>query len=71
MVIVTEEEIRSTFRVIYDRLKCVIEPSAAVAASVIFQPSFQEKYSHLRHVGVIICGGNISFDTIGEIMNTT
>ena len=56
IICVTEEEIISAMRLLWERLKIVVEPSSAVAlASVI-------KESHLfsnKNIGIIISGGNV------------
>ena len=57
-----EDEIVPAMELVWQRLKCVIEPSAAVAVAVALSPAFKEKWGHLKRVGVILCGGKISND---------
>jgi len=53
---VTEEEIISAMRLLWERMKIVVEPSSAVALAALI------KESHLfrnKNVGIIISGGNV------------
>ena len=54
--LVTEEEIVSAMRLLWERMKLVVEPSGAVAAA----PAL---YRHIgaegRRVGIILSGGNV------------
>jgi threonine dehydratase len=55
MITVTEEEIAATLRFVWQRMKIIIEPSAAVALA----PLFSGRYTAPgRRAGVIISGGN-------------
>lgn len=45
----SEEDIRAALRLVWERMKCVIEPSAAVGLAVALKPEFREV-----SVGVII-----------------
>ncbi|MFO7619978.1 MAG: threonine/serine dehydratase [Bacteroidales bacterium] len=53
---VTEEEIVSAMRLIWDRLKIVVEPSSAVALAAVINEKHLLKN---RNVGIIISGGNV------------
>ncbi len=56
IVLVTEEEIVAAMRLVWERMKLVIEPSAAVAAA----PLLAHKLSvEGKKVGVILSGGNL------------
>jgi threonine dehydratase len=56
---VSEEQIVSAMRLIWERMKMVVEPSAAVAlAAILVHPEvFRD-----REVGVILSGGNVDLD---------
>ncbi len=58
---VTEEEIISALRLIYERMKIVIEPSSAVALALIIKK--KELFVN-RRVGVIISGGNVDLKSL-------
>ena len=55
---VTEEEIISAMRLVYERMKIVIEPSSAVALAAVFRE--KEKFKNKR-IGIIFSGGNVDF----------
>ena len=49
---------------VWERLKLVIEPSAAVAVAAVLSPQFGEVVGSLGQlkVGVVLCGGNMNLD---------
>lgn len=67
----TEDEIRQSMRYIWERMKIVIEPSAAVGLAVVLSHNFREKWLNsssqetqkdgkqfkLENIGIILCGG--------------
>lgn len=58
---VTEEEIISTMRLIWQRMKIVVEPSSAVALAAVFaNPEIFEG----KRVGVILTGGNVDLNKL-------
>jgi threonine dehydratase/serine racemase len=58
IVTVSEEEIVSAMRLVWERMKIVIEPSAAVAVAAVLSEEFRA-LENLDHVGVILSGGNV------------
>ncbi len=60
---VTEPEIVAAMRFVWERLKLVIEPSAAVGVAVVLSESFRN-LTGIRHVGVVLCGGNVALDKL-------
>jgi threonine dehydratase len=63
IITVTEDEIIAAMRHIWERLKIVVEPSAAVTLAVVL--SQKEKF-HGKKVGIILSGGNVDLDKIGK-----
>lgn len=61
LLTVTEEEIVTAMRLIWERLKVVIEPSGAVAFAALL--THQERFRR-RHVGVVLSGGNVDLDRL-------
>ena len=61
IVTVTEAEIAAAMKLVWERMKLVIEPSAAVGVAVVLSKPFRD-LTNLRRVGVILCGGNVSLD---------
>ena len=53
---VTEEEIVSTMRLVWERMKIIIEPSSAVAVAAVLR---EKEVFKGKKVGVIISGGNV------------
>lgn len=53
---VTEDEIINAMRLVYERMKIVIEPSSAVALAAVFRE--KEKFKN-KKIGIIFSGGNV------------
>jgi threonine dehydratase len=60
---VTEDQIRAAMRLVWERMKLVIEPSAAVGVAVVLSDEFRG-LSGVRKVGVVLCGGNVNLDKL-------
>jgi threonine dehydratase len=61
VVTVTEAQIVSAMRLIWERMKLVVEPSAAVPlAAVLAAP---EKFRG-RRVGIVLTGGNVDLERL-------
>ncbi|KZT06466.1 tryptophan synthase beta subunit-like PLP-dependent enzyme [Laetiporus sulphureus 93-53] len=58
VVVVSDEEIADAMRLMWERLKLVVEPSGAAAFAAVRSPAFQE-LGIKGAVGIIISGGNI------------
>ncbi len=58
---VSEEEIVAAMRLVWERVKLVIEPSAAVGVAVVLGEAFR-RLDGLERVGVVLCGGNVDLD---------
>lgn len=58
---VEEEEIITAMKLIWERLKIVVEPSAAVAFAAVLKE--KEKF-HGKRVGIIISGGNVDLSNL-------
>ena len=63
IVTVTEEEIVAAMRLVWERMKLVIEPSAAVAVAAVLGDEFRG-LEGLGRVGVILSGGNVDLDRL-------
>lgn len=57
---VSEAEIRAHLRLVWERTKLFIEPSAAVGVAVACTGRLPPE---LRRVGVVLCGGNVDLDS--------
>ena len=68
---VTEEQILLATKLIWERLKVCIEPSAGVGVAVALGAEFQDKYKPgdgYHNVGIILCGGNVDIVKISKKM---
>jgi threonine dehydratase/serine racemase len=60
---VSEEQIIAAMRLMWERAKLLIEPSAAVAVAAALTEEFKQ-LEGIRRVGVILSGGNVSLDRL-------
>lgn len=60
---VSEDEIRVAMRFVWERMKLIIEPSAAVGVAVVQSEAFAQ-LEGCERVGVVLCGGNVSLDKL-------
>jgi threonine dehydratase len=61
IVTVAEEEIRDAMHLVWERMKVVIEPSAAVAVAAVLSDRFR-CVRGLDRVGIVLSGGNVKLD---------
>jgi len=61
ILLVTEDEIVSAMRLVWERMKLVIEPSSAVAVAAVLKPGGPFKG---QRVGVILSGGNVDLGAL-------
>ncbi len=59
---VSEQQIRDAMRLVWERMKLVIEPSAGVGVAVVLSDEFRATAA--ERVGVVLCGGNVSLDKL-------
>ena len=66
VITVSEEQIVSAMRMVWERMKLVVEPSAAVAvAAVLYKgDEVKKKYPHVKNIGVVLCGGNVDMEKL-------
>ncbi|MGB5556063.1 MAG: pyridoxal-phosphate dependent enzyme [Flavobacteriaceae bacterium] len=61
IVRVSEKEIVDAMRLVWERMKIIIEPSSAVALAAVFSDNV--RFEHLK-VGIIISGGNVDLKNL-------
>ena len=62
---VTEEEIIYAMRLVWERMKLMIESSAAVGLAAVLSEKFKSLPTQgLNNVGVIFSGGNVDLDNL-------
>ena len=65
VITVIEEEIISAWRLVWERMKLMIESSAAVGVAAVLSEKFQALPAQdLKNVGIILCGGNVDLDSL-------
>lgn len=64
IITVSDEEIVQAMRLIWERLKIVVEPSCAVPFAAVLKD--KNKFSGKR-VGIILSGGNVDLERVGKI----
>ena len=60
---VTEDQIRGAMRLVWERMKLIVEPSGAVGAAVVLLDEFRA-LAGAKKVGVVFSGGNVSLDKL-------
>ena len=61
----TEDEIISAMRLVWERMKLMIESSAAVGVAAVLSDKFKAlPLQDIKNVGVILCGGNVDLDNL-------
>ena len=72
---VTEEQILEAMRLIFERLKVVVEPAAAVPLAVVlyneeFRKLVEEKAGEVGwDVGIVLSGGNVGMERVAELFS--
>ncbi len=73
MYSVTEEEIKAALRLVYERFKMVVEPSAVVGLAVaLYNEDFRamvekEAGEDGWDLGIVFSGGNVSLENLGNL----
>ena len=73
VVTVSEMEIKSACRSVYEQLKIAVEPSGAVGLAAVLSPQWNAnpKLAAAKRVGIILCGGNVDVEQLGAIFAGT
>ena len=66
IVTVSESAIRDALRLVMERAKLVIEPSAAVGIAALDTDAFRRH--GFQRVGVVLCGGNLDLDVLPTLL---
>jgi len=61
VITVTDEQIIAAMRLVWERMKIIIEPSAAVAVAAVLSDEFGS-LAGISRVGVVLSGGNVDLD---------
>ena len=60
---VTDDEIRAAMRLVWERMKLIVEPSGAVGAAVALGDAFKG-LAGAKKVGIVFSGGNVNLDKL-------
>jgi threonine dehydratase len=64
IILVTDDEIRSTVKFLLTRLKILVEPSGAASAAAVL---FKKLPPGLGRVGVVLSGGNVDYELLASL----
>lgn len=66
IITVSDDEIIKAMRIVWERMKIIIEPSSATAVAVILSDQFKSITGNPedQRVGVILTGGNVDLDSL-------
>lgn len=68
IITVSEEDIASATRLVWERMKLAIEPSAGVGVAAVLSSAFRSRHADCQRVGVILCGGNSDIPKVASIL---
>jgi serine racemase len=68
IMVASEKEILQATKLVWERLKVCIEPSAGVGVAVALSSEFQTKYADAKNIGIILCGGNVDVVRVASLM---
>lgn len=63
IVLVSDDQIRSTVKFLLSRLKILVEPSGAVGAAAVL---FHKLPPGIQNVGVVLSGGNVDYEDLAR-----
>ncbi|XP_065830801.1 serine racemase-like isoform X1 [Oscarella lobularis] len=64
VILVSEEEIVCAMKLIWERMKLVVEPSGAVPLAAVLTEEFRTIGGDRQHVGIILSGGNLDLERL-------
>lgn len=60
----SDESMIKAARFLFERMKIVVELAAGAACAAVLSDKMKLNYPELKHIGVILCGGNIDVDNL-------
>ncbi|XP_042647454.1 serine racemase isoform X3 [Tyto alba] len=61
---VSEEEIKRATRLVWERMKLLIEPTAGVGVAAVLSEQFQAVPREVENVCIVLCGGNVDLSSL-------
>ncbi|XP_078603752.1 serine racemase-like [Branchiostoma floridae x Branchiostoma japonicum] len=65
---VSEDEIKIAMRLVWERMKLVVEPSGVVGVAAALSDSFKARAGGCKNVAVILSGGNVDLSKLSEFL---
>jgi threonine dehydratase len=65
ILLVSEDEIKEALKLVYERMKIVVEPSAVVPLAAVLK---NNKLFKDKRVGIILTGGNIDLEKLSSYL---
>jgi threo-3-hydroxy-L-aspartate ammonia-lyase len=70
MMTVTDAELVAAMRLVWERMKLVIEPTAALGLAGVVKARQADSLAAGAKVGVILSGGNVNVEALGDVWKT-
>jgi len=64
VICVTEEEIMDATRLVWERMKLVIEPSSGVGVAAVLNENGKRVLAGRKNIAVVLCGGNVDLEAM-------
>ncbi|GAB5371635.1 hypothetical protein AAMO2058_001596900 [Amorphochlora amoebiformis] len=64
VVCVSEQDIHNSTRLVWERMKLVIEPSSGVGVAAVLSSEGKKSLKGCKKVGIVLCGGNVDLAAI-------
>ncbi|XP_042735881.1 serine racemase [Lagopus leucura] len=61
---VSEEEIKRATRLVWEKMKLLIEPTAGVGVAAVLSEQFQAVPREVENVCIVLCGGNVDLSSL-------
>ncbi|KFQ61439.1 Serine racemase, partial [Pelecanus crispus] len=61
---VSEEEIKRATRLVWERMKLLIEPTAGVGVAAVLSEQFQAVPRDMENICIVLCGGNVDLSSL-------
>ncbi|XP_054250527.1 serine racemase [Indicator indicator] len=61
---VSEEEIKRATRMVWERMKLLIEPTAGVGVAAVLSEQFQAVPQDVENICIVLCGGNVDLSSL-------
>ncbi len=68
VITVTDDEILAAMRMLWERMKIIVEPSGAVPFAAVLK---RKELFSAKKVGIIISGGNVDLDKVDKLIKLT